>query len=859
MTGFYSGAFEATMAGSMSRILSVERIDPSEHASYGGKACGLARLIASGVAVPKAFAVAATTETTAQWSDDDRSALLESAGRLLEEGAVAVRSSAVGEDSADHSFAGQFETVLGVIDQRSLLAAVDRCILSGASERVLAYAGRRESFPVGVVVQSMVAAASAGVCFTIDPTGEDGAVLIEAVEGLGDALVSGRAEPEQWRVYRSGFGHLEIVRRSSVHGALNEEGVRAIASGAREIAEDHGHPLDLEWAIDHDGTLWWLQARPVTAAVAPPEWIIERSSPDADDGPVTVWSNFNVRETMPDPYRPLTWTTWREIVIPMLVEQVCGLPRSSAAFPQMNSIDLVHGYMYINLNAMISIPPVNVLMGRLLTVLDQRAGEAIQRLLDDGVLRPRRLALSRVHLLLSVAGANLRTVPRWVTSFFPRRCMEQLKSEARAVAGRTDPGDLSWSELLDEMRLWHAPECRALRNGLQMEAVTIFLFVGARGLFARHPRACEMLPMGIPGNPTTAISIGLEELAEAAGPIANDFLETSSSDELIDRLRSTEAGSGWLARFQEFLEEFGHRGPKEFDFAAPRWDEDPTMLLDIVRSRLRNPGSERTADRLHRLMGEREIAIRHAISDSPLWKRPLMRWVGDALVRHMPLREAPKHYGLFVFQRMRRVALEIGRRLVANGILHSTDDLFYLEWPEVVSLAGGTPAPEDLQERIDSRKRRFAQFLERRPPDFVRSDGVPVVEEEPAVEEGVLLGTGISGGTARGPVTILTRPDPTLCREGDVLVMEYADPGWTPLFPGASAVVMEVGGAMCHAAVVARELGIPAVFGARGAMKILTRGERVEVDGRTGRIVRESTYASSEVENQEPGATELLR
>ncbi len=822
------------------RILPVGPIDPSDPAGFGGKACGLARLTALGVRVPPAFAVMARTETSSRWRDDDRSALLESARLLLDQGPVAVRSSAIGEDSGECSFAGQFETVLGVSDESEFLAAVDQCILSGASERVLTYAGRQDPIPVGIVVQSMVDAAAAGVCFTIDPTGEDGALLIEAVKGLGDALVSGRVEPEQWRVYRSGFDRLAVVRRSSVEEVLSEDLVRAIASGAKVIENGFGHPLDLEWAVDRDGTLWWLQARPVTAAIAPIEWIIERSSPDANDGPVTVWSNFNVRETMPDPYRPLTWTTWREVVLPMIVEQVCGLPRSSAASSQMNGIDLVHGYMYINLNAMISMPPMSMLMGRLLTVLDHRAGVAIQGLLDDGVLRPRRLALSRVHFLFSIAGANLRTVPRWVGSLFPRRCMEQLKREARAIASRPAPADLSSSELLDEMRLWLAPDCRALRNGLQMEAVAIFLFLGAQRLFAEHSRACEMLPMGIPGNPTSAISIALEELAEAAGPIATDFLDTGSSDELLLRLRGSEAGSKWLDRFQKFLEEFGHRGPKEFDFAASRWDEDPTMLLDIVRSRLRNPGSERTADRLHRLMEEREIEIRKAISDSPLWKRPLMQWTANALVRHMPLREAPKHYGLFVFQRMRRVALEIGRRLVQSNTLESGDDVFYLEWSEVASLAGGNPAPDDLQKRIDSRKEMFERFLARRPPDFVRSDGVPVVEAEPPVEAGVLLGTGISGGTARGLVTLLTRPDPTLCRDGDVLVMEYADPGWTPLFPGASAVVMEVGGAMCHAAVVARELGLPAVFGARGAMQILAPDEPVEVDGRTGRVVRES-------------------
>jgi pyruvate,water dikinase len=209
----------------------------------------------------------------------------------------------------------------------------------------------------------------------------------------------------------------------------------------------------------------------------------------------------------------------------------------------------------------------------------------------------------------------------------------------------------------------------------------------------------------------------------------------------------------------------------------------------------------------------------------------------------MPLREAPKHYALVVFWRARQAAQELGRRFAAAGWIATDSDVFFLEWREVQSLACGDPPPADLEGRIAARKAELERYRSEQPPDFVRSDGVPVGEgtegEEGEGEDGegdVLRGTAVSGGGAAGRVRILHQPDARQMRNGEVLVVRYADPGWTPLFAHAAAVVMEVGGLMCHAAVVAREMGIPAVFGARDATRLLSDGQMVRVDGGAGTV-----------------------
>jgi pyruvate,water dikinase len=359
--------------------------------------------------------------------------------------------------------------------------------------------------------------------------------------------------------------------------------------------------------------------------------------------------------------------------------------------------------------------------------------------------------------------------------------------------------------------------------------------------FRNRPKALDLLATGIPANPTTQISLGIEDLAGAAGPLRAAFLETSGAAALLARLEREPGGPEWQSRLEDFLRRFGHRGPMEFDLGATRWSEDPSMILELVRARVAAPGKEGIGERMERLGGERQRALEEAYAASPFWKRPYLKLMARLVRLYMPLREAPKHYGMVLFTRSRRCALELGRRLADRGVLERTEDVFFLEMRELVEAVQGGRPPEETRALIPGRRALHERFLREKAPDFLRSDGVPVQEEAPSgrQETGTLLGTAVSAGRASGPVKVLQSPDPSAVTDGDVLVMVFADPGWTPLFPGASAVVMEVGGAMCHAAVVAREMGIPAVFGVPGATSLLKNGQRVTVDGSSGTVVLE--------------------
>jgi pyruvate,water dikinase len=817
------------------RLADLREVDPSLVSVFGGKACGLARLAALGARVPPGFAVEAGVTSPLAWAEADREELERLARGLLAAGRVAVRSSAPMEDSAARSFAGLFETVLGVADASGVLRAAARCIASGGSERVAAYAATGAPLPVGVVVQRQVDARAAGVCFTVDPLGKDRAVLLEAVAGAGDSLVSGRVQPERWRVYRSGLGAWEPHRDPrSPTAVLSAAEAAALAAEAADLAGRFGHPLDLEWALDESA--WWLQARPITAAVAPVPLDVERYVDDADDGPVTVWSNWNVRETMPLPFPPLAWGLWRDVILPTALEPL---------FPAVNrdmfrhalAIDLVQGRIYWNMNGLFATPFFGWLFDRTLARLDARAARVVADLKAAGVLRRRRLPGSRVSRALGLAWVTAKSAVRFLGAIRTSRVLGDLESGAAAIARRPDPSSLSDEDLLREMRLLGEPESRPIARGQSALVAAFLVYSAAEHAFRRHPEAHRLLTAGI-GTPTAAISLGIDELVGEAGPLAAAFRETTEPAALLARLEREPGGAEWLERLRGFLARFGHRCPGEFDLSVPRWAEDPSMILGLVRAGLVARPSERATARLARERRRRADAVAAAVAASPRWRRPLLRLLARQVESTWPLREAPKHWAMVTFARMRAAILEMGARLVRKGLLDAREDVLFLEWPEVEAVVRGRGEAAGYRGRVMERKARHERHRAHPAPDFVRSDGVPVVDDEgtSVPEDGVLRGTAVSGGGATGPVRVLRAPDPAAMSDGDVIVVEFADPGWTPLFPRAGAVVMEVGGAMCHAAVVARELGIPAVFGVAGATRLLADGQVVAVDGERGTI-----------------------
>ena len=477
--------------------------------------------------------------------------------------------------------------------------------------------------------------------------------------------------------------------------------------------------------------------------VDPPRWIVERTLADADDGPITVWSNWNVRETMPEPLHPLTWSLWRETILPFLTERFFGVPRSSPIFDEVASLDRIQGRVYFNLNAALAIPVLGPLLRATLHHVDYRAGAVVDDLLARGVLTPRRLRgggrAPALRSLLVDGAVVAGDAASAAAQGLPRRSRSRPRPRSRVAP----PSRRSTSPaLLAELRLWESTDAGALRDGMQMLTVTLLIWIAADRLFAPFPDARRLLVAGIRGNPTTEISVRLDQLIEAARPLAPPVrARARGAASCSTRSATTADGRAWLDRFRGFLAFCGQRGPREFDLAAPRWSDDPTMVLDLVRLGLAEPDRERgrRAPRSARRRARRRRSTPRCAS-APLWKRPLLRRAARAVARdpaaarsaqalrparlpaHAPGgdRAGPPARSRRRARRRRRRVLPRARGARALALARSS------RWRETGSGAPRSPSDADLAATIERAPPQLAEFHARAAPDFVRSDGVPV-------------------------------------------------------------------------------------------------------------------------------------
>jgi pyruvate,water dikinase len=291
---------------------------------------------------------------------------------------------------------------------------------------------------------------------------------------------------------------------------------------------------------------------------------------------------------------------------------------------------------------------------------------------------------------------------------------------------------------------------------------------------------------------------------------------------------------------EEFLRDFGHRGVYEADLANPRWVEDPSWILEQVESIRTNPPSRdprETAVEVRR-KAEQELKQRFG------WRTPALLWLARKLRAAMAAREDAKGALIATLLPVRRMVLEIGRRLVADGKLDAPEQALHFASSDLTCWLRGYWDGAGARELVRDRAQRRERWLAEDAPDLITEepDGRLAEAARPSgapSAAGVWTGIPVSPGCASGRARmVLTPTDAAHLEQGGVLVAPSTDPGWTPLFLRASAIVMETGGFLSHGAIVAREYGIPAVANVPGILKALEDGEPITVDGSGGRVIR---------------------
>jgi len=801
-------------------------------ALVGNKAATLAVLRRAGFEVPPGVVV--TTDVFSGGADELPAAVraaLSEVPDLLGPGPWAVRSSNTAEDGAQASFAGQFETVLNV-DSSGLVDAVLRCWRSRLSDRVRAYDGDRGAGSMAVLIQPMIAADAAGVAFTADPVSGQHRIVIEAVEGLGEHLVSGAATPERWTVEEDGS-----IEAPSVAMALNTEKARAIGDLARSVEQHLARPQDIEWAIA-GGSLWLLQARPITT--------LPDTGPELIPIPIEVppgdWTRDKFHEPVPlSPFGKVMLTEQILKVFPAVFAEFGILvDRADVAF--------IGGWMY-NRMVPVGAPPAGGRGGSGRPSAPPRWLLAILMRLHPAIRRRTRAARQAI-----AADLPATVIRRWTDEWRP-----QLQEDIdRALA--IDLGSISDEELAAELdrRVNVVGQPAHLLVAIAYFVTVYELAETCRELLSWDTARMLTLLEGL-STASTEPARQLSHLAQLARsrPAVREMLKRV--DETTPA-RLSEVDAEFAEAFSRYVAANGHRAIR-YDVIDPTLAEVPHHLLRLVGHQLELPFSpdqvEQEALRRRSQAAEeaRVLLATHSEADRARFERALVR----ASEAYPAWEDRVWHTQSVQTALLRYLALEIGRRLVDRGQLANVDDVFFLEVQEARSaLFSGADHHESARVRKGRRAWAIAHpgpFMygespTGQPPFDLLPPPARLVNQavmwgfaqffgEPAgaSSSSVLTGTAASSGRYTGPVRVVTGEHQfNKIRAGDVVVCPVTSPTWSVVFPSMGALVTDNGGILSHPAIIAREHGIPAVVGTGNATEVLKDGQRVTVDGSTGTV-----------------------
>ncbi|WP_018686066.1 PEP/pyruvate-binding domain-containing protein [Actinokineospora enzanensis] len=781
----------------------------TEQRQVGQKAARLAALIRAGFPVPDGIVV--TTEAfRASHAHAGRSSLpgpdqadrpvpapdvadaVRAAVATLGRTPLAVRSSSVDEDLGDRSRAGEYTTVLNVADD----AGLDAVRLCWASAHRAGPDG--VTAPMAVLVQPMVPAVAAGVAFTADPvTGERDVVVIEAVRGLGDALVSGATSPEEWRARPAG-----PPSRTADKQVLTAEQAARVAVLARRVERWAGAPQDIEWALTEDEVVL-LQARPITGLAAPAAVPV----PLPADPPPGAWFRED-SHLGPYPWSPYSRALWA-CRVPVL-RQVCGDFGTLLAGVDIREFG---GWEYLRM-----LPPA----GRRTLTLPTWALRIAFRVLPG----LRRLARnSALAVDTDLAG---RLLDRWRDEW--RSDLRQRIADLRDV----DLSGFADRDLVSHVDATVALIAEGISRHLNLHgaiAVSLAEFAGS----------CERL-LGWSDSEVFELMSGLSPMS------------TEPVRELA-ALGAAPDATAYAAAFEEFLRGYGCRSLSH-EVAKPNLEELPRLLDTLVAKQLEmvyEPAS--TGDELTALREETLARARAQLSDPD--DRARFEHDFERAVRAYPLREdnvlLTIHAPLGV---ARRAARELGRRLAERGLIDEPDDVFFLEPARAcTALTEQSSRQADI---LRHKGERAWALAHPGPPVYGEEPPFPLAAAPPPTRlvtnaflwansrqfgdptggtgsGDTITGVAASRGTYTGPARIiLDETEFGRLRPGDVLVCSVTSPVWSVLFPLVGALVTDKGGLLSHPAIIAREHGIPAVLNTGDGTRVLEDGQLITVDGAAG-------------------------
>lgn len=814
----------------------------------------------------------------ASWPQGLRDELQKELQRLRVDSGLAVRSSAAWEDGIENSHAGQLATVLHVRAE-DVEAAVRTCWASSWTDRAILYRQARglraSGLAMAVIVQEMVRSRVSGVAFTADPMTGTPVELVIAGYGLGDGVVSDQVETDEfvrrshggeWRAtvrrkaWRSvprndGVPGTELVpvpQEIQDHPAMSSEQLDTLGGYLLRVERAAGRAQDVEWAIDWNGGMFLLQARPITAS---------------PDGRIALWDDGNIGESYPGLTLPLTYSYVRlayERVFTRALREIGVSPKAvEAASPSLaHLVGTIEGRLYLNVLEVYRlyalVPGLEPAVRRWEDAFGVRAGEEALRV---GHLSSPTVRQSEPWVRVSVRScARVRTRSMLALKFLTRsRDVRRLQRDMSAMLHGLEDAPVANLDFDDLLARFEGIQLRCLGRW----SLVLFNDLVATYFTDRLAHLCsdgvtdsiapsslrDRLLRGETRMESVAPLRSVLALARVARdhPIVVSLVHSGRSDqEIWSEVLSAPELTAFRAMTLDHIRKHGYRVTDELKLEVASLHEEPWTIVSILRNYLRHdfdPEAMTHCDREVREAAEREYRSRFQWNPLRSW---YARWILEGTRRSLSDRENLALVRTRAHAQLRRLFRAMGDSLVRNGALCEARDIFYLTIEELRGYARGGLPEGGLGGIVALRRACYAEYRRRKPPHRILCRGpvdrsrIREHRELPASRgadsPGFLRGVPCSAGRVRGIARVLRSASVGDRVDGEILVAPVTDPGWMFLMLAAKGLIVERGSVLSHTAIIGRELGIPTIVAVEGATNRIETGKEIEMDGATGEI-----------------------
>ncbi|MBC2283800.1 phosphoenolpyruvate synthase [Listeria booriae] len=755
--------------------------------------------------------------------------------KIGSEQAYAIRSSATAEDLPTASFAGQHDTYLNIIGKTEILKYIKKCWASLFTDRAIIYRIQNNfehtDVQLSVVIQQMVFPSASGILFTADPiTGNRKTLSIDASFGLGEALVSGLVSADVYKVQENTIIEKNIATKKlaiysiktggtetkslpadqQTNQTITDHQILQLEQLGRSIEAYFGKPQDIEWCLADD-QFYIVQSRPITTLFPVPKEADKENH---------VYLSVGHQQMMTDPIKPLGLAFY--LLITPAPMRIAG------------------GRLFVDITPNLAAPASRKILINGIGQSDPLMKDAIKTIVArEGFIETNTTEEAR-PIPTPSADKPIENIPEIATSLIANNeaSLAKLKQTIQTKSGAA-VFDLILEDIPEFKRvLFNADNLRVLLSA--MNAATWLNEKMQEWL--GETNVADTLSQSVDNNITAEMGLELLDVADAIRPYPEviTFLQNTKDPNFLEKLGDIQGGEAARDAITTYLDKYGMRCAGEIDISRTRWSEDPTILIPMILSNIKNfqpNASHQKFEQARKEALQKEQDLLARLKNLPEGEQKVVKTkeVITVLRNLTGYREYPK-YGMinryFVYK---QALLKEAVQLVQAGIIKEPEDIFYLDFEELHEVVRTEQLDYTI---ITTRKADYNQFDKLTPPRVLTSDGEIITGKykRENLPSDAIIGLPVSSGTIEGRARVILNMADANLEEGDILITPFTDPSWTPLFVSIKGLVTEVGGLMTHGAVIAREYGLPAVIGVENATTRIQDGDHIRVNGTEGYI-----------------------